>query len=152
MATLSVADAGWLLIEGRERPMHVGGLMLFDPPDDAGPEYLQDLVAEVRDHTDIRPPFNQRLARPYGLAGSVYQWTEDEPELDYHFRHLALPEPGRIRELLVLVSNLHANLLDRHRPLWEVYLIEGIEDGRFALYSKVHRPSIRGEPSARRLM
>ncbi|MDX1620079.1 MAG: wax ester/triacylglycerol synthase family O-acyltransferase [Nitriliruptorales bacterium] len=152
MGTLSVADAGWLLIEGRERPMHVGGLMLFEPPEDAGPQFLQDLVSQVRDHTNIRPPFNQRLARPYGLAGSVYQWTEDEPELDYHFRHLALPEPGRIRELLVLVSNLHANLLDRHRPLWEVYLIEGIEDGRFALYSKVHHSVLDGVAAMKQVL
>ena len=151
MRSLSVADAGWLLIEGRERPMHVGGLMLFDPPEGADLSYLQNLVADVREHTDVRPPFNRRLARPYGMAG-VYQWTEDEPELDYHFRHLALPEPGRIRELFVLVSNLHANLLDRHRPLWEVYLVEGIEDGRFAMYSKVHHSVLDGVAAMKQVL
>lgn len=149
--SLSVADAGWLLIEGRERPMHVGGLMLFQPPEGSDHRYLQDLVADARARTDVRRPFNRRLARPYGLAG-VYQWLEDEVELDYHFRHLALPEPGRIRELFVLVSNLHANLLDRHRPLWEVYLIEGIEDGRFAAYSKVHHSLLDGVAAMRQIL
>ncbi|HEX9887904.1 MAG TPA: wax ester/triacylglycerol synthase family O-acyltransferase [Nitriliruptorales bacterium] len=149
---LSVSDAGWLLIEGRERPMHVGGLMLFEPPPDAGPHYLQDLVASALGYRDVRPPFNQRLARPYGVAGT-YQWvTEDEVELEYHLRHLALPEPGRIRELLSLVSSLHGSLLDRHRPLWELYLIEGIEDGRFGIYTKTHHSMMDGVAAIRQIL
>jgi diacylglycerol O-acyltransferase len=149
---LSIADAGWLLVEGRERPMHVGGLQLFRPPDDAGPHYLRDLAAQLRSEVEVRPPFNHRLARPYGIAGGLYSWVEDEVDLDYHFRHLALPEPGRIRELLAIVSRLHASLLDRHRPLWESYLIEGIEDGRFAAYTKIHHSVLDGVAAMRQLV
>jgi diacylglycerol O-acyltransferase len=148
---LSLPDAGWLLTEGRERSMHVGGLQLFRPPEGAD-GFLQDLVADLRDQGDVRPPFNQRLARPYGVAGGLYRWVEDEVDLEYRFRHLALPEPGRFRELLALSSRLHASLLDRHRPLWESYLVEGIEDGRFALYTKVHHAVMDGIAAMRQLV
>ena len=151
MTRLSVPDAGWLLIEGRERPMHVGGLQLFRPPADAPPTFLRDLHDHLRAEEAVRPPFNQRLARPYGRAG-IYQWVEDDVELEYHLRHLALPEPGRIRELLGLVSQLHSNLLDRHRPLWEMYLVEGIEDGRFAAYTKIHHSMLDGVAAVRQLV
>ncbi|MBW3620943.1 MAG: wax ester/triacylglycerol synthase family O-acyltransferase [Actinobacteria bacterium] len=149
---MSIPDAGWLVIEGRERPMHVGGLQLFRPPDDAGPDFLPTLAARLREDHEVRPPFNQRLARPYGLAGGVFRWVEDEVDLDYHFRHLALPEPGRLRELFAIVSRLHASLLDRHRPLWECYLIEGIEDGRFAAYTKIHHSMLDGVAAMRQLV
>lgn len=151
MERLPVADAGWLLIEQRERPMHVGGLQLFRLPDDAPDSFLQDLVARARDEeVEVRPPFDRRLARPHGLAG-VYHWVRDDPELDHHFRHLALPSPGRVRELLAIVSALHANLLDRHRPLWESYLFEGLEERRFALYTKVHHSMLDGMAAMRQL-
>lgn len=149
---LSLPDAAWLLIEGRERPMHVGGLQLFRPPEGSGPEWIADVVQTLRTATDVREPFNQRLARPYGIARGIYSWVEDEVELDYHFRHLALPEPGRIRELLATVSQLHSTLLDRHRPLWQCYLIEGIEDGRVALYTKVHHSMLDGVAAMRQLI
>lgn len=151
MERLPIADAGWLLIEQRERPMHVGGLQLFRLPEDASDTWLQDHVARAREEAGpVRPPFNKRLARPHGLAG-IYHWVEDDPELDYHFRHLALPAPGRVRELLAIVSALHANLLDRHRPLWESYLFEGLEDRRFALYTKVHHSMLDGMAAMRQL-
>ncbi len=152
MKRLSISDAGWLLIEGRERPMHVGGLQLFRPPEDAGPSFTSELAEQLRHDDDVRAPFNQRLSRPYGIANALYTWVEDEVELDYHFRHLALPEPGRIRELLATVSQLHSSLLDRHRPLWESYLFEGIEDGRFALYTKIHHSMLDGVAAMRQLL
>jgi diacylglycerol O-acyltransferase / wax synthase len=67
-------------------------------------------------------------------------------------RHLALPQPGRIRELFSLVSRLHASLLDRHRPLWEIYLIEGLADGRVALYTKVHHSMLDGIAAVRQIL
>ncbi|MBW3661795.1 MAG: wax ester/triacylglycerol synthase family O-acyltransferase [Actinobacteria bacterium] len=148
---MSVSDAGWLLIEERERPMHVGGLMLFQLPDDAPPDLVRRVVRSAREHDEVRPPFDHKLARPYGLAG-LYHWVEDEVELDYHFRHLALPEPGRIRELLSLVSVLHANLLDRHRPLWEMYLFENIEGGRVGVYTKIHHAMLDGVAAIRQVL
>jgi diacylglycerol O-acyltransferase / wax synthase len=147
----SIVDSGWLLIEERERPMHVGGLMLFRTPGDAPPGYLHDLAQEMREPREVRPPFNWRLARPSASPG-LNAWVEDEVDLEYHFRHLSLPEPGRIRELLALVSQLHANLLDRHRPLWECYLVEGIEDGRFAMYTKVHHSLMDGVAAIRQVL
>jgi diacylglycerol O-acyltransferase len=148
---LSVSDAGWLLIEERERPMHVGGLMLFELPEDAPPDLVRRVVRSAREHTEVRSPFDRRLARPYGLAG-LYHWVEDEVELDYHFRHLALPQPGRVRELLSLVSVLHANLLDRHRPLWEMYLVENIEGGRVGVYTKIHHALLDGVAAIRQVL
>ena len=80
----------------------------------------------------------------------LWYWEEDQEfELDYHLRHLALPQPGRIRELLAMVSRLHGNLLDRNRPLWEMYVIEGLPGGRFATYSKMHHALIDGVTGAR---
>jgi diacylglycerol O-acyltransferase len=95
------------------------------------------------------PPFNQRLQR----RGGMWFWDEDrEFDVESHFYHLALPKPGRIRELLALVSKLHGNLMDRTKPLWETYLIDGLEDGRVALYSKIHHALVDGVAANRMLM
>ena len=94
------------------------------------------------------PPFNQRLV----TRGGFQFWAEDEDfDLESHVYHLALPKPGRIRELLALISKLHSALLDRHKPLWEVYVIEGVEGGRVAVYSKIHHALVDGV-SAMRLL
>lgn len=152
MRRLGVSDAGWLLVEQPDRPMHVGGLLLFDPPPDAGPGFLRERLIEPSRAYEVRRPFNQRLARPYGRAG-VYHWVGDEAiDLDVHLRHLALPAPGRIRELLELVSTSHSTLLDRHRPLWELTLVEGLEDGRIAAYAKVHHSMLDGVAAMRQLL
>jgi diacylglycerol O-acyltransferase / wax synthase len=152
MGRLGVSDAGWLLVEQRDRPMHVGGLLLFDPPPDTGPSFLRDQLLEPARAHPVRWPFDQQLARPYGRAG-VFRWEPaTDIDLDVHVRHLALPEPGRIRELLELVSASHSTLLDRHRPLWEVTLVEGIEDGRIAAYAKVHHAMLDGVAAMRQLL
>lgn len=151
MRRLALPDAAWLLIESPERPMHVGGIMLFEPPEAAPPTWVQDVVGRAFEHTEVRPPMNRRLSRPYGLLGS-YAWAEDEVDLSYHVRHLALPAPGRIRELFSLVSRLHGSLLDRHRPLWELYLVEGLADGRVALYGKFHHSMMDGVAAIRQIL
>jgi diacylglycerol O-acyltransferase len=80
----------------------------------------------------------------------LWYWEEDTNfELDYHLRHLALPRPARIRELLSTVSRLHGNLLDRNRPLWEIYVIEGLPHGRFAVYTKIHHALVDGVTGAK---
>ena len=87
-----------------------------------------------------------------GLANVA--WAYDDPDdidIDYHVRRSALPSPGRVRDLLELTSLLHSSLLDRHRPLWEAHFIEGLNDGRFGLYSKFHHSLIDGV-SALKLM
>ena len=76
---------------------------------------------------------------------------DDDVDIDYHLRRSALPRPGRVRDLLELTSRLHGTLLDRHRPLWEAHLIEGLDDGRFAVYIKIHHSLLDGV-SAQRLI
>lgn len=151
MNKLALPDAAWLAIESPDRPMHVGGPLLFKPPPDAEPTWVKGIVEQALRHTTVRPPMNRRLRHPYGRFG-LYEWVDAEVDLTYHVRHLALPKPGRIRELLSLVSRLHGSLLDRHRPLWEMYLIEGIEDGRVALYSKVHHSLMDGVAGVRQIL
>ena len=152
MRRLGVSDAGWLLVERRDRPMHVGGLLLFDPPPGAGPGFVRSQLLEPARAHGARAPFDQRLARPYGRAG-LYHWVRDDHiDLDVHVRHLALPAPGRIRELLELVSASHSTLLDRHRPLWQVTLVEGLEDGRIAAHAKIHHSMLDGVAAMRQLL
>ncbi|MFZ5722220.1 MAG: WS/DGAT/MGAT family O-acyltransferase [Pseudomonadota bacterium] len=148
MRALTPVDQLFLWMERRQQPMHVGGLQLFEFPDDAEEGYVQELAQILREYNRPSPPFNQRLVTRLGQAF----WDEDSQfDLEHHFRHEALPHPGRIRELLALVSAEHSALLDRERPLWEAHLIEGFSDRRFALYSKIHHSMVDGI-AAMRLM
>jgi diacylglycerol O-acyltransferase / wax synthase len=101
------------------------------------------------DHGEVATLFRRHPKR--SLAGlGPWEWAEDDQlDLEYHVRHSALPHPGQIRELLALVSRLHGTLLDRNRPLWEINLIEGLEDGRVASYSKVHHSMLDGVAAMR---
>lgn len=141
MKALSPVDQLFLYLEQRQQPMHVAGLQLFSFPEGAGPKYVSELARSMREYACPEAPFNQRLRRRLGQ----WHWDQDPQfDIDHHFRHGALPKPGRIRELLSLVSAEHSNLLDRERPLWEVHLIEGIRGRKFALYSKVHHSVMDG--------
>src|SRR3954451_13336450 len=151
MALMPLADVMFLLPESREQPMHVGSLQLFTPPPGSGPEYLTDLYLDSLRATDVAKPFRQRPHRSLGTLGQ-WTWVEDRDlDLEHHIRHSALPPPGRIRELLALVSRLHGTLLDRSRPLWEAHLIEGLADGRFAVYTKLHHALMDGVSGLRLL-
>ncbi|MBK8327333.1 MAG: wax ester/triacylglycerol synthase family O-acyltransferase [Moraxellaceae bacterium] len=137
MRALGPIDQAFLWLERRQQPMHVGGLMLFKIPADADANFVQDIATQFKAVTPPVSPFNQRLDGMF--------WNEDEEfDLEHHFRHIALPEPGRVRELLAYVSQSHSSLLDRAKPLWECHLIEGIEGNRFALYFKMHHAVIDG--------
>ena len=136
----------FLIPESRDQPMHVGGLQLFESPEGAGPDYLQGLYREAvaTPPDQVAPLFRRRPHRGWSTLGQ-WAWVDDgEIDLEHHIRHSALPRPGRVRELLALVSRLHGTLLDRHRPLWETHLIEGLADGRFAVYSKIHHAVMDG--------
>lgn len=154
MRPLALQDAAWLMIESPERPMHVGGPMLFRPPPDVdATTWVQETVAHALQYREVRAPMNRKLVRPHGLLGASYAWmTDDDIDLTYHVRHIALPQPGRIRELLSFVSREHASLLDRHRPLWEMTLIEGLADGRVALYTKIHHSLLDGVAAVRQIL
>jgi diacylglycerol O-acyltransferase len=153
MELMSPLDSVFLSIESREHPMHVGGLQLFEPPEGAGPEFAREIRDTLVANRDFQPTFRKHPAWTFGGIPNV-AWTYDDPDdvdIDYHVRRSALPTPGRVRELLELTSRWHSGLLDRHRPLWEAHFVEGLSDGRFALYSKFHHSLIDGV-SALRLM
>ncbi|MBF7683251.1 wax ester/triacylglycerol synthase family O-acyltransferase [Acinetobacter sp. B5B] len=132
MRLLHPIDLVFLSLERRQQPMHVGGLLLFKIPEHAPSDFIQSLVTDIK-QSQCSPvaPFNQVLS---GMT-----WRTDENfDLDHHFRHISLPHPARIKELLIYISQEHSTLLDRAKPLWTCTLIEGIEDNRFALYFKMH--------------
>jgi diacylglycerol O-acyltransferase / wax synthase len=144
MELMMPADAVFLLGESREHPMHVGGLQLYEPPQGAGREFVRELYDNLVAQQDFQPTFRKR---PSTFLGGIANlgWTYDKDiDIDYHVRRSALPSPGRVRDLLELTSLLHSSLLDRHRPLWEAHVIEGLNDGRFAVYSKFHHALIDG--------
>jgi diacylglycerol O-acyltransferase len=146
MKALSPTDSAFLWMETRNQPMHVAGLNIYTPPKGKDPDYVGTLLADWGQHVKALAPFNLRPVLRMGL----WYWEEDkEFELDYHLRHLALPHPGRIRELLAMVSRLHGNLMDRNRPLWEAYVIEGLPGGRFATYIKIHHALVDGVSGAK---
>jgi diacylglycerol O-acyltransferase len=151
MDLISPIDAMFLLFESREHPMHVGGLQLFEPPEGAGPEFMSDIYEEMIANQDVQPTFRKHPATIFGGIANLGWAYDDEIDIDYHVRRSALASPGRVRELLVLTSRLHSSLLDRHRPLWELHLVEGLNDGRFAVYTKFHHALIDGV-SALKLM
>ncbi len=135
---MSPLDAVWLMMESEDTPMHVGVLAIFQKPRNAPQDYLSQLAGQMRESRELAPPWNYRLSDPRGALLKLRLVEKQDFELDYHFRHSALPEPGGERELGLMVSRLHSHALDRERPLWEFHLIEGLERDRFAFYVKVH--------------
>ena len=118
--------------------------MILDPstaPDGFGFERFRELYDQ---RLDLAPPFRRRLVEvPFGLNHPV--WIEDPDfDLDWHIRHIAVPRPGGMKELCELAGHLVAIPLDRSRPLWEVWLIDGLEGGHVAVLSKVHHAAIDG--------
>ncbi len=145
MARLSLLDMAFLQMESPESPAHVGGLQIFEPPKDYEGDFVQDLVEELKTGGPVVPPFNQRLKMPSSIFGGFPEWEQDpEFDLDYHVRFSALPRPGTMDQLFTLIERIHARQLDRTRPLWEAYLIEGLDDGRFVMYTKMHHSVIDG--------
>jgi diacylglycerol O-acyltransferase len=148
---IDLLDAGFLLLESREAPMHVAGLSLFEfPPRVHQRKFMARLDESYRSTTELRKPFAHRVAHgTLGRFGPMYWEQDPDLDLDYHVRHSALPQPGRYRELFALVSRLHSTLLDRSRPLWEVHLIEGLQNRQLAVYTKLHHATIDGVAGAR---
>jgi diacylglycerol O-acyltransferase / wax synthase len=142
-------DAMFLWGETSETMMHVASLMPFTPPEDSGPEFLEEIYQEML-QAPVCPPWNQRLTHPHILRHPTQSWMEDEHfDIDYHVRRSALPSPGDERQLGIVVSRLHSHQLDFSRPPWEVHLIEGLEGGRYAVYIKVHHSLVDGYTATR---
>jgi diacylglycerol O-acyltransferase len=144
-------SAGFLLAENRNMPMHVGGLQLFKKPEDAGRNYVREMFEQMRDTPDIAPLFLRTPYRSVKTGGQLVWRPDDQFDIEHHFRHSGLPKPGRVRELLELCSRLHSNRLAWERPLWEATVIEGLRDGRVAMYTKMHHALVDGV-SAMRLL
>jgi diacylglycerol O-acyltransferase len=142
---LTTLDAAFLHFEHPWSPMHVAGLYIFEgTPQIAGRPGLHGLFQMVEQRLPLVPRYRQRVVEvPLGLGQPL--WVDDPDfDLSYHLRRAALPSPGGTRELLEFVARIHARPLDRRRPLWEIYVIEGLEGDRLAMYSKVHHAMIDG--------
>jgi diacylglycerol O-acyltransferase len=140
---------GFLLAENRSMPMHVGGLQLFEKPEGAGRDYGRQLYESMRNVDEISPLFLKRPHRSLATAGQLVWVEDDQFDIEHHVRHNALPKPGRIRELLDLCGRIHGTRMAWERPLWEAYIIEGLRDGRVALYTKVHHALVDGVSAMR---
>jgi diacylglycerol O-acyltransferase len=137
---LSGLDAIFLDLEGPTTHMHVGGALLFDGP---APRY-DDFLLYVKKRLSAVPRYRQKLAYPPIPQGRPF-WIDDPHfNLEYHVRNVALPAPGDASQLRRLMGRLISQQLDRNKPLWEMWLIEGLEGGRFALLSKTHHCMIDG--------
>jgi diacylglycerol O-acyltransferase len=149
MRRIELADAAFLLAERRETPMHVGGVTLYTLPKGVdAQEFVGGLSMDAMSAEDFREPFGEFVSKGRaGLLGPMYWQKDSQFDIDYHVRHSALPQPGRYRELFALVSRLHSTLLDRNRPLWEIHLIEGLQNNQFAVYMKMHHAAIDGVAS-----
>jgi len=153
MPNVSVADRVFLTADSEETPQHVACLATFVIPHDAPENYVHGLAERLRAQTTVAKPFNHKL-KTVALRAIAPSWdivADDEIDLDYHFRHSALPKPGGERELGMLVSRLHSRPLDPTRPLWEFHLIEGLEPNRFAIYFKVHHALMDGVGGVKRM-
>lgn len=137
---LSSLDAGFLQLENDRQQMHVGSLLVFEGP---APSY-DELAAHVRSCLDDLPRHRQRVQRmPLDLARPV--WVDDPHFLlDYHLRHTAIPAPGGDEQLRNLFARVLSNRLDLDRPLWELWFVEGLTGGRWALVTKTHHAMIDG--------
>jgi WS/DGAT/MGAT family acyltransferase len=137
---LTPLDASFLHLEDQNQPMHVGCVMIFD----GRPPAYDDFVDHVGSRLSMVPRYRQKLANvPFGQGRP--RWVDDQSfDLRFHVRQTALPAPGTERELKNLAARIFANPLDRERPLWEMWLIEGLADGRFAVLSKTHHAMVDG--------
>src|SRR3954451_11658621 len=137
---LTPVDASFLAQEGPNAHMHIGAVALFEGP---APAYA-DFTNHIRSRLHLVPRYRQKLAIPPFETGRPL-WVDDATfNLEYHVRHTALPAPGSEEQLRALAARIHSQRLDRNKPLWELWLVQGLEDGRFALISKTHHAVVDG--------
>lgn len=137
---LSAIDASFLHQEGPDSHMHVGALVTLDGP----PPAMDDFLDLLRGRLHLVPRYRQKLAFPPASSGRPL-WVDDADfSLEYHVRHTALPAPGSEEQLRNLVARIFSQQLDRSKPLWELWLVEGLEDACWALITKTHHALIDG--------
>ncbi|AWK75568.1 wax ester/triacylglycerol synthase family O-acyltransferase [Rhodococcus oxybenzonivorans] len=151
MLVMSPMEALFVLFETPSHPLHVGALELFDPPAEAGVDHARTMFEALTSQEESSQLFRKRAIRP--LRGVGYPWwsVDDRLDLGYHVRHSAVPGAGRMDDLLSLVSQMHGIPLDPQHPMWEMHVIEGLADGRTAVYSKIHLSLMDG-PAGLRLL
>jgi diacylglycerol O-acyltransferase / wax synthase len=137
---LTAVDASFLAQEGPNSHMHVGAVLIFEGPP---PDYA-DFCNQIRSRLHLVPRYRQKLAVPPLETGRPL-WVDDPSfNLEYHVRHTALPSPGSEEQLRALAARVHSQQLDRAKPLWETWLVQGLEGGHFALISKTHHALVDG--------
>ncbi|GAB2971998.1 wax ester/triacylglycerol synthase family O-acyltransferase [Nocardioides montaniterrae] len=153
MSNIAINDAMFLLGEGQGRPAQVVALQLWRPPADVdAAEWIESLYQELLTADDLKEPFRRRAGRSLA-SPSTYRWHDgEEIDLDHHVRRSALPGKARVRELLEAVSIEHGVALDRRRPLWELHIYEGLEDGRYATALKTHHAILDGMSLAKHVL
>ena len=151
MLQLSGQDASFVYFETPATPMHIGSVAIYDPSTaPGGAVRFKDILRFIEGRLSGARSFRQKLVRvPFDLDHPY--WIEDSDfDLEYHVRHIALPKPGDWRQLCIQVARLHARPLDLTKPLWEFWIVEGLDNipgipkGSFALVSKVHHAAIDG--------
>jgi diacylglycerol O-acyltransferase / wax synthase len=137
---LTAVDASFLHQEGHASHMHVGAVMIFEGP----PPTREDFLDQIESRLHLVPRYRQKLAFPPFQFGRPL-WIDDPRfNIDYHVRHTALPSPGSVDQLRKLAGRIFSQRLDRSKPLWEVWLVQGLDDSRFALINKTHHAMVDG--------
>ncbi len=140
MEWMSAIDSSFLHIENDVTPMHIGGVSIFEGPMPS----FEKLRAMVEGKLGLVPRYRQKV-RFVPLAAGTPVWVDDPHfSLDYHLRHTAIPRPGDEEQLRRLAARVFSQHLDRGKPLWELWAVEGLEEGRWALLSKVHHCMVDG--------
>jgi WS/DGAT/MGAT family acyltransferase len=140
MEWMSPIDSSFLHVENAMTPMHIGGVSVFEGPAPA----FEDLRAMVAGKLDLVPRYRQRV-RMVPLAAGTPAWVDDPHfSLEYHLRHTAIPPPGTEEQLRQMASRVFSQQLDRNKPLWELWVVEGLSGDRWALLSKVHHCMVDG--------
>src|SRR6188472_3446626 len=140
MDRLSSVDVSFLTNESSSSHMHVGAILIFEGP----PPSYEDLLEHVRSRLHLVPRFRQKLAYPPVQTGRPF-WIDDPSfNLEYHLRHSALPAPGSEEQLRRMVGRIFSQQLDRSKPLWELWLVQGLTRKRFALLTKTHHAVVDG--------
>jgi diacylglycerol O-acyltransferase / wax synthase len=137
---LTAIDASFLTNESSDSHMHLGAVMVFEGP----PTSYDDLLEHVRSRLHLVPRFRQKLAFPPAQTGRPF-WIDDPNfNLAYHVRHAALPAPGSEEQLKNITGRLFSQALDRSKPLWEMWLVQGLERNRFSIITKTHHALVDG--------
>ena len=155
MEQLTAQDASFIYGENTRSPMHIGGLAIYDPSTvEGGKQRFKDILQFVEDRLHLAKTFRRKLVEvPFNLDHPY--WVEDKDfDLEFHVRHIRLPEPGDWRQLCIQVARLHSRPLDMTKAPWELTVIEGLDaieglpSGSYAVVTKIHHACIDGVAGA----